>query len=288
MRNDMANHELRTTNHDTKTHRDSTRGSWFVIRGSSLMHRIRAFLRITYFALGSIYFMARYVIKAFFVGNDLDRILNIRRRWFYLIHKGLGVKIEKMGALPKEAGLLVCNHRSYYDPLVVLSELLALPVGKIEMANWPIIGPGAKMSGVIFVDRKTKEGRQKAREDILKGIQNGYFVINYPEGTTHTNPQTTDFKPALFKDAAAAGFPIYPVVHEYQSDGDAWVGDDTFLNHFFNCFGKKVTRVRLSYGPKIEGDNPEELMQKAKQWIDEELLRLREGWHETSPQAHLL
>ena len=244
-----------------------------------MLKKVRAFFRITYFALGSVYFMSRYLIKATFVGNDLNRILHIRKRWFALIHKGLGVQIERVGELPKEAGLLVCNHRSYYDPLIVLSELLAHPVGKIEMAVWPIIGPGAKMSGVIFVDRKTKEGRQKARQDILESIQAGYFVINYPEGTTHTESQTKDFKPALFKDAAAAGFPIYPVVQEYQSDGDAWVGDDTFLNHFFNCFGKKKTYVRLSYGSKIIGDNPEELMRQSKQWIDAELLRLRKNWH---------
>ncbi len=243
------------------------------------MNRFRAFLRITFFAIGSLYFMSRYLIKAVFVGHDLNRILTIRQRWFYLIHKGLGVKIEKRGALPKEPGLLVCNHRSYYDPLIVLSELLALPVGKIEMANWPIIGAGAKMSGVIFVDRKTGEGRQKARQNILQSIKNGYFVINYPEGTTHIQAQTREFKPALFKDAAVLGFPIYPVVHEYQFDGDAWINEDTFMNHFFNCFGKKNTHVRLSYGPKITGDNAEELMQKSKQWIDEELLRLRKNWH---------
>lgn len=227
--------------------------------------------------------MSRYLIKAAFVGNNINRILNIRKRWFALIHKGLGVNIETIGEVPKEPGLLVCNHRSYYDPLLVLSKLLAHPVGKIEMANWPIIGPGAKMSGVIFVDRKTKEGRQRARKDILKSIEDGYFVINYPEGTTHTHPQTIDFKPALFRDAAVARFPIYPVVHEYQSDGDAWVGDDTFMNHFFNCFGKKNTYVRLSYGPKLIGDNPEQLMDQAKQWIDEELLRLRKNWHHSDP-----
>jgi len=187
--------------------------------------------------------------------------------------------VEIYGDMPTEPGLLVCNHRSYFDPIVVMQFLLALPVGKAEIETWPIIGYGAKVSGSIFVNRKTKEGREKARKDIIQTLQNGYFVINYPEGTTHTNPQTIDFKPALFKDAAQEGFTIYPVVQEYQKEADAWVGDDTFLRHFFECFGKKKTVMRLSYGPPLTSNSGEELLQLSKQWIDKELLRVRKDWH---------
>jgi len=105
-----------------------------------MFNSIRAFLRISFFAFGSIFYISRYLIKAAIVGNDLDRALRIRRQWFWLINKGLGVQVEVFGELPKEAGLLVCNHRSYFDPLVVMQNLLALPVGKADIENWPIIG----------------------------------------------------------------------------------------------------------------------------------------------------
>ena len=245
------------------------------------MNFIRAFLRISFFAIGSIFYILRYLVKAAVVGNDLDRSLRNRRQWFWLINRGLGVDVEIYGEMPTEPGLLVCNHRSYFDPIVVMQYLLALPVGKAEIETWPIIGYGAKISGCIFVTRKTKEGREKARRDIIETLKNGYFVINYPEGTTHTNSQTIDFKLALFKDAAQEGFIIYPVVQEYQKDEDAWVGDDTFLRHFFECFGKKKTRMRLSYGPPLKSDSGEELLQLSKQWIDTELLRIRKDWHDS-------
>jgi len=229
------------------------------------------------------FYIFRYLVKAAFVGNNLDRALRIRKQWFWLINKSLGVQVEIYGTMPTEPGLLVCNHRSYFDPIVVMQFLLALPVGKAEIETWPIIGYGAKVSGSIFVNRKTKEGRDKARKDIIQTLQNGYFVINYPEGTTHTNPQTNDFKPALFKDAAQEGFIIYPVVQEYQQDADAWIGDDTFLRHFFECFGKRKTYMRLSYGPPLKSNSGEELMQLSKQWIDKELLRVRKDWHHSDP-----
>ena len=247
------------------------------------MNKIRAFFRLLFFAIGSIFYISRYLIKATIVGNDLDRALRLRKQWFGLINKSLGVRVEIFGEMPKESGLLVCNHRSYFDPLVVMQYLLALPVGKAEIETWPIIGYGAKVSGSIFVDRKTKEGRDKARQDILQTLRNGYFVINYPEGTTHIKPQTNDFKPALFKDAAAEGFTVYPVIQEYQRDEDAWIGDDTFIRHFFDCFGKKNTYVKLSYGPALKSDSAIELMEMSKQWIDKELLVLRKNWHHSDP-----
>lgn len=247
------------------------------------MNTFRAFLRLCFFAVGSFYFIFRYLIKAAIVGDDFDRALRLRKQWFSLINKNLGVITEVYGEEPKVSGLLVCNHRSYFDPLIVMQYMLALPVGKAEVQHWPIIGYGAKISGSVFVNRKTKEGRDKARRDIVEKLNQGYFVVNYPEGTTHINAQTNEFKPALFKDAVDQGFTIYPVVHEYQRDEDAWIGDDTFIRHFFACFGKRNTYVRLSYGPPMKSDSVAELMTSAKKWIDDELLRLRKDWHHSDP-----
>ena len=247
------------------------------------MNKIRAFFRLLFFAIGSLFFISRYLIKAAIVGNNLDRALRVRKQWFSIINAMLGVRVEVFGEMPKESGLLVCNHRSYFDPLIVMQYLLALPVGKAEIEKWPIIGYGAKVSGSVFVDRKTKEGRDKARQEILNTLRKGYFVINYPEGTTHINPQTNEFKPALFKDAAAEGFSVYPIVLEYQRDEDAWIGDDTFIRHFFDCFGKKNTYIKLSYGPVLKSDSATELMNMSKQWIDKELLVLRKNWHHSDP-----
>ncbi len=240
---------------------------------------VRAFSRLTFFITGTLFYVSRYLAKAIVVGNDLDRALRLRKEWFRKVHRFLGVHITTYGEQPVEAGLLVCNHRSYYDPLLTLSQILALPVGKTEIQSWPVIGYAAMVSGAVFVDRKTREGRDQARKEILKMLKKGYFVINYPEGTTHIEPQTIEFKRGLFRDAAKEQFILYPLVHEYQSDSNAWIGDDTFFRHFFECFSNKNIYVRMSYGPKIQGDDPEQLLQKSKQWIDAELLRLRKGWH---------
>ena len=240
---------------------------------------MRALLRLIFFAVGSLFYIFIFLLKSVFGGSDFDWRLRMRMQWFKILSRALGVQIETFGELPQEAGLLVCNHRSYFDPIIVLTQLLALPVGKSEIRKWPIIGIGAELSGVVFVERKSKEGRAKARKKIVEILRQGYFVINYPEGTTHTQSQTIDFKPGMFKDASVEGFPVYPVALDYQSDEDAWVGEDTFLRHFFACFGKRKTNIRISYGTAIFSENPTELMQQSKDWIDHELLKIRKGWH---------
>ncbi len=240
---------------------------------------LRASLRLLYFALGSLFYIALILLANRLLGPSVDRTLRWRQRWFRQIGWGMGVKVEMRGALPQGGGLLVCNHRSYFDPLIIMPQLLAIPVGKAEMRQWPIIGVGAEISGVVFVDRKNAAGRQAARKEIVDKLQEGYFVINFPEGTTHTQAQTQAFKPGMFKDAAQAGFPIYPVALEYQQERDAWIGDDTFLRHFMECFGKKNTLIRISYGPALRSNDAEVLRSRAQTWIDTEVGELRAAWY---------
>jgi 1-acyl-sn-glycerol-3-phosphate acyltransferase len=61
------------------------------------------------------------------------------------------------------SGLIIANHRSYFDPVIV-SHVNAFPVGKKEVASWPLIGYLCKISGVVFVDRKCQDSRQNQRK----------------------------------------------------------------------------------------------------------------------------
>ena len=243
-----------------------------------MVSKVRAVLRLTFFAIGSLFYIFRYLVKAIFVGNDLERSLRLLSQWTRILTKGLGLKIEVLGEIPQEAGLLVCNHRSYTDPFLLFGNMAAVPVGKAAVANWPIIGLAGKLAGAVFINRTSIESRKAARIEIAERLKNGFFVINYAEGTTHTNSQTIDFKPGLFKEAALAQFPIYPVALDYRLVTDAWVGDDVFIRHFLACFGKRHTYARIRIGPAIANTNASELITQTKDWIDTELLMLRKDW----------
>ena len=243
-----------------------------------MIAKIRGIARLLFFAVGSIFYIVRYSIKSTFIGNDLHRALRLLSQWTRILTKGLGLEIEVLGDIPSQAGLLVCNHRSYTDPFLLFGSLPAVPVGKAAVAKWPIIGLAGKLIGAVFIDRTSQASRYAARETIADRLKKGFFVINYAEGTTHTNPQTIDFKPGLFKEAAIAQFPIIPIALEYQQVDDAWVGDDVFIRHFLACFGKEKTYARIKIGAAISGTDCDALLHHAKQTIDFELTGLRSNW----------
>lgn len=243
-----------------------------------MISKLRGIVRLIFFVIGSVFYINRYLLKATFIGNDLHRALRLLSQWTLLLTKGLGLNIEVEGEVPKQAGLLVCNHRSYIDPFLLFGSIPAVPVGKAEVAKWPIIGKAGKLAGAVYIDRTSPESRMASRDAIASRLQNGFSVINYAEGTTHTNPQTIEFKPGLFKEAVIAQFPIYPVALDYQLEKDAWIGDDVFIRHFLECFGKKKTYAKVRIGPALTNTNTDNLISLTKNWIDQALLEINEDW----------
>ncbi|MFK8161707.1 MAG: lysophospholipid acyltransferase family protein [Lewinella sp.] len=241
---------------------------------------LRGTLRLFFFFFGTLLYVIRYLAKALVTGHDMDRGLRLRKEWVGHLLRWMGVRIMMEGTLPEGGGLLVSNHRSYLDPVVLLRDVQAVAVAKKEVESWPIIGYGARISGAIFVDRSNKESRHKTRKAIGDAIRDGYFIINYPEGTTHGESQTIKFNPGAFIEAMEENSPVYSVAIDFRNPKDAWVGEETFLPHFIACFGKRYTDVRIRYGPRLHGDSAETILEGSQTFIDRALAEFREEWME--------
>lgn len=242
------------------------------------MEYLRAVFRLLFFAIGTLFYCFRYLFKAFFAGQDLERALRLLSQWTRSLNRGIGLQVTVKGPLPNKPGLLVCNHRSYTDPFLIFGNLPAVPVGKVAIASWPVIGLASKLVGTVYVERANSTRRNVSRKAITDRLKKGFFVINFAEGTTHTKPHTLAFKPGLFKEAIIGDFPVYPVALDYQQTTDAWVGDDLFLRHFLATFRKRTTQAKISYGPALKAKDVQSLMDDTQKWIDQELTILRKDW----------
>jgi len=240
------------------------------------MRKILGGIRFLFFIIISIFYMTRIFLTNLILAKSMDRTLNIRRNCFRRFIQALGVEVEVVGNLPKETCIVMSNHRSYFDPLTIMKDVLILPVIKAEVSKWPLIGQGAEMSGVVFVNRTSRESRKETVEKMEKILDDGYNIIIFPEGTTHDQPTTIDFKMGAFKVAAEKEIPIIAVAIEYTTNDDYWIGDDTFVPHFLSCFGKVKTQVRIEYSDVIRATDPQELMDKTKAWIDAKMLTMRQ------------
>jgi len=242
---------------------------------------ILAFIRMFLFlAVASIVYGAMLFTNLFFKDKNvkLYRGLIYRRFIIRCILVFLGIKLISKGKEFNVAGLIVFNHRSYFDPVVILKNLLAYPIGKKEVESWPLIGNVCKTTGVIFVKREERDSRKDALKKMSNVLKNGYSILLAPEGTTHINPATGYFKPGGFRVAAQLGIPILPIAIDYKNINDAWIGNDTFIPHFFRCFGKLRTEIKVSYLKPIYGDNVDKLIAESKKAIDAEMLRFRKEW----------
>ncbi len=244
------------------------------------MRFFRGFYRLIAFICTAYWVLIKFAYYKWKNGEDIERGLEIRRRWLISILRILGVKFNISGNPPTTPSLIVCNHRSYLDPMPLLTQIHAFPVGKAEIEKWPLVGYGSTETGVIWVNRSDRDSRKKTREKMVEVIKNlSHHVLIFPEGTTHTQPTSIDFRPGTFAVAAREGIPVIPVAVDYQNPKDAWVGDDTFIRHFIECFGKKETHVMLTYGNPIESKDPEILLQTAKSWIDQEMLSIQDAFN---------
>jgi 1-acyl-sn-glycerol-3-phosphate acyltransferase len=237
-------------------------------------------IRLIIFVLYVSFFSLTFYLGSFFWNEKTTKRNALLLRDFILktTIRLLGIRSITYGKLPEVQGLIIANHRSYFDPILIVSHLNAFPVGKKEVASWPLIGYLCKISGVVFVDRKCQDSRQKTCNDIKEIINNGNSVINFPEGTTHVLPTTVAFNYGSFKTATEIKSVIIPVAIDYKVLSDAFVNDDTFIPHFLKCFGKWTTEIKITYFPPLYSEDATFLLNTSKEMIDKELLRYREDW----------
>lgn len=250
-----------------------------------ILRTVLALIRLVLFLLvASIIYAFILVTNLFYSDKNkkLYRGIVYRRSIIRIIIVLLGTKITQYGKDFTQSGLIVFNHRSYYDPVVILKNILAYPVGKKEVESWPLIGDVCKTTGVIFVQRDSRYSRKDTLKKMSAVLKNGYSILLAPEGTTHIEPTTIAFKPGGFIVAAQLGIPVLPIAIDFKTLDDAWIGEDTFIPHFIRCFGKWRTEVKISYLEPILSDDVDYLISQSKKVIDVEMLRFRREWEAES------
>lgn len=155
------------------------------------------------------------------------------------------IEIDVRGMFSDRTCVLVANHLSYLDPLVILSQKPAAPVAKAEVAEWPVIGPAARALGVNFVDRASIPRRAVTLRRAIAALRAGVSVLNFPEGTTTRGDRVLPFHRGIFGAAMLAEVPVVPIALSYENHDLAWTDNATFLPHYWRFSTLSRVRVRL-------------------------------------------
>ena len=181
-----------------------------------------------------------------------------------------GVRARVRGAVPSGPCVLVANHLSYFDPVVLAAQTPLAAIAKRDVADWPLVGKACQKLGVSFVERGDAHSGARVLREALRALEEGVSMLVFPEGTTTRGEQVLPFKRGIFGVAQRAGVPIVPVALRYEREDVAWVGDETFLPHYVRTMAHVCTRVSVEYLaplPRDRGQSANGLAELARRTI---------------------
>jgi 1-acyl-sn-glycerol-3-phosphate acyltransferase len=167
--------------------------------------------------------------------------------------KVFGCRPEIFGTIPPR-GLLVANHLSYLDIVLIGSVTPAVFVSKADVRQWPLFGWLAKLSGTVFIERERRTHVGVVNREIEDALADGALVVVFPEGTSSDGTEVLPFRASLLEPALLGGHPISTAwIHYELPDGDAkqevcYWGEHTFFPHLLNLLGKKNVGATLRFG----------------------------------------
>jgi 1-acyl-sn-glycerol-3-phosphate acyltransferase len=159
-------------------------------------------------------------------------------RWvFRSMLRALGATLEVHGDFGSgRGGLVVNNHVSWLDTVVMNAVRPMRSVAKLEIESWPVVGHLASHAGTVYLDRASLRALPGTVGELTAALRGGSLVNVAPEGTTWCGMASGRFRPALFQAALDASVPVCPVVVRYRlADGGtttwpAFLGDESLID----------------------------------------------------------
>jgi 1-acyl-sn-glycerol-3-phosphate acyltransferase len=177
-----------------------------------------------------------------------------------LVSLGVQYKVE---GRPPTRGLVVSNHLSYIDILVLSAAMPCFFVAKVEIGGWPFFGRAARTGGTIFVDRSSLASAMTVAEQMTERLMLPIPipVLLFPEGTSTDGSSVLRFHSRLIDPATSLGAPITTAcVRYFFEDGTpeielCWYGDETFTNHLWKVLGVAGFHAEVRFGePRVYSD----------------------------------
>jgi len=197
--------------------------------------------------------------------NRMPRLWHRAALWLMGVRVVVQSEIETRRPL-----LLVSNHSSWLDILVLASVADVTYVAKSDVRDWPVFGVLARLQRSVFVEREQKRRSQDQASDMALRMNAGEAVVLFPEGTTSDGNRLLATKSSLFAAAisAAASAPdgrvfLQPVAISYtrihgmpmghfHRPVAAWPGDVELLPHLMGVIETGALDVEVDFGQAIE------------------------------------
>jgi 1-acyl-sn-glycerol-3-phosphate acyltransferase len=174
----------------------------------------------------------------------------------------LGIGLRLHGHPPVHGPvLLVANHISWLDILVMHAARHCRFVSKADVQRWPLIGALATGAGTLYIARESRRDAMRVVHQMAASLLAGDILAVFPEGTTSDGVDLLPFHANLIQAAVAAQVPAQPVALSFvdtatgqRSLSPCYIGDDTLVGSLWRTLtGPAITAV-VSYGTPQTAD----------------------------------
>ena len=181
--------------------------------------------------------------------------------WARAMLERLGVELCIAGT-PSEAGpmLLVANHISWLDIVVLHAARHCRFVSKSDVKHWPLIGTLATGAGTLYIERASSRDAMRVVHQMAQALKDGDILAVFPEGTTGDGKAVLPFHANLIQAAISAHAPVQPVALRFvvgnsgaPSRAASYIGDESLLGSLWRTLGARQLRAVVLYGTPQPG-----------------------------------
>ena len=176
--------------------------------------------------------------------------------WSQRMLRILGIPLHVHGTPPAQGPLLlVSNHISWLDILVMHAARHCRFVSKADVRHWPLIGTLATGGGTLYIERERRRDAMRVVHHMVESLQAGEIVAVFPEGTVGDGRALLPFHANLIQAAISAHAPVQPVALAFldartgaPSDGPLYLGNDTLLSSVWRTLAGRPFVAHVRFG----------------------------------------
>ena len=178
------------------------------------------------------------------------------QRWARAMLHCLGVELQLVGTPPGTGPmLLVANHISWLDILVLHAARHCRFVSKSDVKHWPLVGTLATGGGTLYIERASRRDAMRVVHRMAQALKDGDILAVFPEGTTGDGRTLLPFHANLIQAAVSAHAPVQPVLLQFvdvrtgaPSRAMSYIGDESLLGSLWRTLCARQLRAELTYG----------------------------------------
>jgi 1-acyl-sn-glycerol-3-phosphate acyltransferase len=169
----------------------------------------------------------------------------------------MGIVLRESGQAPAPGPVLVvANHISWLDILVMNAVRPARFVSKADVKHWPLLGTLITGAGTLYIERESRRDAMRVVHHMAQALLDGDVVSVFPEGTTGDGLALLPFHANVLQAAISAQAPVQPVALAYvdatngrRSQAPTYIGDTTLITSVWRTLSAQGLTAVVCAGP---------------------------------------